>query len=93
MQIWVAQLVSDKNWSVVSAAGRALHETDFDKNNAFRLAVEYYEDLSGDTAGANMEERIYREVELQFKNKDVKIPVKPVLSEAKLESYLRSKGE
>lgn len=85
--------MTDQNWGVVSSAGRALHETDFDKDNAFRLAVKHYEDLSGYTAGANMAERIYREVELQFKNKDVKIQVKPVLSDVKLESYLRSKGE
>lgn len=85
--------MTDKNEHVESAAGRALHQANFDINKAYRLAVDYFEDLAGFEAGANMIERIYSEVDSQFKNKDVIIPVKKQLSATKVESYLRSKGE
>lgn len=85
--------MTDKNEYVESAAGRALHKANFDLNKAYRLAVDYFEDSAGYMPGANMVERIYSEVDLQFKNKDVILPVKRELNKTKIESYLRSKGE
>lgn len=85
--------MTDKNEYVESAAGRALHKANFDLNKAYGLAVDYFEETAGYLPGANMVERIYSEVDLQFKNKDVIVPVKKQVDAAKVESYLRSKGE
>jgi predicted Mrr-cat superfamily restriction endonuclease len=85
--------MTDKNEYVESAAGRALHKSNFDLNKAYRLAIEFYKDISGIEPGDAMIQRIYSEVDLQFKNKNVIVPVKKQVDAAKVESYLRSKGE
>lgn len=85
--------MTDKNEYVESSAGRALHKAKFDLNKAYSLAVDYFKDSAGYEPGANMIERIYSEVDLQFKNKDVIVKVKKQIDAAKVNSYLRSKGE
>jgi hypothetical protein len=55
--------MSDRNEAVVSSAIRALIETNYDTNKAYRLAEDYYEGCTGYLAGANMLERIYAEVD------------------------------
>jgi hypothetical protein len=85
--------MTDKSEHVESAAGRALHKAKFDLNKAYSLAIDYFEYSAGYVPGAVMIERIHNEVDLQFKNKDVMLPVKRELNKSKIESYLRSKGE
>ena len=85
--------MTDKNEYVESAAGRALHKANFDLNKAYRISVDYFEESAGYEPGDDMIQRIYSEVDLQFKNKDVIVPVKKQVDAAKVESYLRSKGE
>lgn len=85
--------MTDKSEYVESAVGRALHKTKFDLNKAYRLAIEFYKDVSGIEPGDVMIQRIYSEVDLQFKNKNVIVPVKKQIDEAKVDSYLRSKGK
>ena len=59
--------MTDKSEHVESAAGRALHKAKFDLIKAYRLAIELYKDLSGFEPGDVMIQRIYSEVDLQFK--------------------------